>query len=84
MLNPPPHLVRGTTVANEPNNTPPPQQTQPAAPAQPATSAQPPTQQADPSQGGQPFVHPTLGTLAIKGTDPSLPIRAADPDVKHG
>jgi len=67
-------------VNDKPTNTAPAQEVQPGAPAQPST----PTRQADPGQSGQPFVHPSLGTLRIKGTEPVSAIRANDQDVKHG
>jgi hypothetical protein len=66
-------------------DTPPSQQAEPATPAQPATTPEPPTQQAEPgTQSGQPFVHPALGTLEIRGADPDVPIWAVDHIEKHG
>lgn len=66
------------------NSTPPAQPAQPAPTTQSATPVQQPTQQADPSQTDPPFVHPSLGTLMIKGAEVIPGIRADGNDVKHG
>jgi hypothetical protein len=56
-------------------------QVQPAAPTpgEPAPAPPEPEQQADPGpHGPEPFVHPAFGNLAIRSTDPTVPIRTTD------
>lgn len=75
-------------MPDEPTNQPQPaQQAQPVSPTQSEPASAPseaPRQSQSDSGSPEPFVHPTLGTLEIRGTEPTIPVRANEQIPRRG